>query len=95
MAHYVYMLRCSDGSFYVGQTDDLELRLAEHRLGAGSSWTKRRLPVTLVWSSGMPSRDQALAVERQLKGWSRAKKQALVGGDWATIVELARNRQEG
>ena len=93
MSFVVYLLRCADGSYYVGQTDDLPRRLAEHEAGEGSSWTTKRLPVELVWSESFGTRDEALAAERQIKGWRRAKKEALVRGDWEAISELARNRQ--
>jgi tRNA/rRNA methyltransferase len=84
------MLRCGDGSYYVGHTDDLESRVAAHSLGEIPGYTLRRLPVTLVWSQELPSRYEALAAERQLKGWSRAKKEALIAGDWGRISELSR-----
>jgi predicted GIY-YIG superfamily endonuclease len=89
---FVYMLRCSNGSFYVGHTDDLEKRMAEHDAGVGCDHTRRLRPVTLLYVCEFPTREEALASERQLKGWSRAKKQALVEGDWDRIVALARRR---
>lgn len=94
MAFYVYLLRCADGSYYVGQTDGLTKRLAEHEAGEGSAWTARRLPVELVWSEAFGTRDEAREAERQIKGWSRAKKKALVRGDWDAISLLARNQQD-
>ena len=78
---YVYILECRDGSYYVGQTDDLDRRLDEHASGGGCRHTARRLPVRLVWSEGFSERGEAKAVEEQLKRWSRAKKRALIGGD--------------
>lgn len=93
MSFYAYLLRCNDGSYYAGHTDNLELRLAQHQSGALGGYTARRLPVELVWSDMFMERDQAFQVERKLKGWSRAKKEALIGGDWETIQMLARNRQ--
>ncbi len=87
---YVYMLECSDRSFYVGHTDDLQTRLAQHESGALGGHTSTRRPVRLVWFEEQPTRDEALRSELQLKGWSRAKKRALVAGDWATIKRLAR-----
>lgn len=92
MAFYAYLLRCSDGTYYVGHTDDLELRMAQHRSGALGGYTARRLPVVLLWSEWFQTRDDAFAAERKLKGWSRAKKEALIAGDWARVSELARNR---
>ena len=94
MAFYTYLLRCSDGSYYAGHTDDLDLRLAQHQSGALGGYTAKRLPVVLVWSDSFPSRDQAFAMERKLKGWSRAKKEALIAGDWERISALAKKRGE-
>lgn len=93
MAFYAYLLRCADGSYYTGHTDDLEIRLAQHQSSALGGYTAKRLPVTLVWCDTFMDRDQAFQVERQLKGWSRAKKEALISGDWDSIRLLARNRQ--
>ena len=67
--------------------------MAQHQSGALGGYTAKRLPVTLVWSDTFPTRDEAFAAERRIKGWSRAKKEALVAGDWERISELARNRQ--
>ena len=91
MAFYTYLLRCSDGSYYVGHTDDLELRIAQHQSGILGGYTAQRRPVALVWSDSFQTRDDAFAVERKLKGWSRAKKEALILGDWALISQLARS----
>ena len=90
MAFYAYLLRCNDGSYYAGHTDDLDLRIAQHQSGAFGGYTAKRLPVTLVWSDWFQTRDDAFAVERKLKGWSRAKKEALIAGDWEMISQLAR-----
>lgn len=92
MAFYAYLLRCNDGSYYAGHTDDLELRMAQHRSGTFGGYTARRLPITLVWSDSFQTRDDAFAAERQLKGWSRAKKEALIASDWERISRLARGR---
>ncbi len=92
MAFYAYLLRCNDGSYYAGHTDDLELRFAQHQSGAFGGYTGRRRPVMLVWSDSFQTRDDAFAVERKLKGWSRAKKEALIAGDWELISQLARGR---
>jgi predicted GIY-YIG superfamily endonuclease len=91
---WVYILRCADGSYYTGHTDNLELRLAQHRVGLGSDWTKRRLPVELVWQQSFPSRDEALGAEFKTKPWSRAKKEALIAGDWDRIGWLAKPPKE-
>ncbi len=87
---FVYMLECSDRSLYVGHTDDLEARLVQHETGALGGHTSTRRPVRLVWSEEMISREEALTCELQLKGWSRAKKWALIEGDWALLKRLAR-----
>jgi len=94
MGAFVYMLHCSDGSFYVGSAtgDDLDGRIAEHQTGAFPGYTFTRRPVELVWSEHFDRLTDAIAVERKLKGWSRAKKQALIGGDWSRVRELSRRR---
>ncbi|MFN3475207.1 MAG: GIY-YIG nuclease family protein [Blastomonas sp.] len=92
MAFYAYLLRCNDGSYYAGHTDDLEHRLSQHHAGTLGGYTAKRRPVTLVWSEDFGARDDAFAVERQIKGWSRAKKEALIAGDWQLISGLAKNR---
>jgi predicted GIY-YIG superfamily endonuclease len=93
MAFYAYLLRCADRSYYAGHTDDLERRMAEHLIGQAAGYTARRLPVVLVWSADFATRDEALAAELRVKGWSRAKKEALIAGDWERVRVLARNRQ--
>ena len=90
---FVYMLRCGDGTYYVGHTDDLEMRVAQHRAGAGEGYTRQRLPVDLVWAQETASREEAIVAELRIKGWGRAKKEALVRGDWQKVKELARSRQ--
>ena len=90
MSFHAYMLRCSDGSYYVGHTDDLDVRMATHQSGLLPGYTRSRRPVQLVWQQDFPDRDQAFAAERQIKGWSRAKKEALIRGDWEAVQLLAR-----
>jgi putative endonuclease len=93
MAFYVYILKCVDSSYYTGHTDDLEKRLAEHSSGAiPSCYTYKRRPVQLVFNQSFGSREEALAAEQQIKGWSRAKKEAMMKGDWAEVSRLAKNR---
>ncbi|HEY1605430.1 MAG TPA: GIY-YIG nuclease family protein [Allosphingosinicella sp.] len=94
MNFWAYMLHCADRSFYVGHTDDLDVRIAQHVSGDYGGHTSTRLPVKLVWSDEFPSRYEALSAERQIKGWSRAKKFALIRGDWSLISELARCTEE-
>ena len=94
MAFWVYLLRCRDGSYYAGHSDDLEKRIGQHQAGIMCDWTRRRRPVELVWSEAVATREDALAFERRIKGWSRAKKEALIAGNWARIGELARPPHE-
>jgi predicted GIY-YIG superfamily endonuclease len=89
MSFWTYMLRCGDGSYYVGHTDDLEQRHAQHANGFLKCYTSTRLPIVLVWSQEFATREEALAAERQIKGWNRAKKEALIRGEWAEIRRQA------
>ena len=93
MPFHAYLLRCNDGSYYAGHTDDLDFRIAQHATGTIGGYTAKRLPVTLFWSDSFPTRDEAFQAERRIKGWSRAKKEALIAGDWELVSQLARNRQ--
>jgi len=88
---FVYLLECADGSYYVGHTDDLARRMAQHDAGEIEGYTQERRPVRLMWSQETAMREEALAAEMRLKGWSRAKKQALIAGDWERVSELARS----
>ena len=87
---YVYILHCADGSYYVGHTDDIVLRMQQHENG-DVGYTSLRKPVELLWQGEFETREGALAFELQIKGWSRAKKEALMAGDWERIQELARS----
>jgi putative endonuclease len=90
---WVYILRCADGSYYVGSAQNgLEQRLAEHAAGLHKGYTSNRLPVVLVFSQDFDRITDAIAMERRLKGWSRAKKEALIRGDFAELSALSRNR---
>lgn len=95
MGFWVYILRCGDGSYYTGHTDNLEKRIAEHEAGEREAYTSGRLPVALVFSQEFCSRDEALACERQIKGWSRKKKEAMMRGDWVEVSRLAKGRSSG
>ena len=88
---YVYLLRCADGSFYCGHTDDIESRLRQHE-STNRGYTANRKPLQLAWQGEFETRDSALAFEQQIKGWSRAKKEALIASDWERVRELARSR---
>jgi putative endonuclease len=94
MGAFVYMLLCADNSFYVGSAtgDDLWKRIAEHQAGAHRGYTFRRRPVQLVWSERFDRIVDAIAAERKIKGWSRAKKQALIKGEWEVIKQLSKRR---
>lgn len=87
------MLHCADRSFYVGHTENLDERVGAHQSGIIPGYTSTRLPVKLVWASEFATRYEALEAERQVKGWSRAKKMALIRGDWDRISVLARGSQ--
>ena len=90
MSAFVYILRCADGSYYTGSTDFLETRIGQHNAGQGGEHTRRRRPVALVWCQEFSTRYEAIAAERQIKGWRRAKKEALIAGDWTLLQELSR-----
>lgn len=92
MTFWTYMLHCADRSFYVGHTDNLDQRIGQHDQGQIAGYTQTRLPVKLVWSQGFGTRMEALEAERQIKGWSRAKKLALIREDWTLIASLARSK---
>ncbi len=95
MAFWTYMLRCSDGRFYTGHTEDLDTRVAQHQQGFFSTcWTYKRRPVELVWCEAFPTRDEALVAERIVGGWSKAKKEALIRGDWRSVSHFARPPKE-
>ncbi len=90
MAFWAYILRCADGSYYTGHTDDLEHRLAQHQSGALPGYTHSRRPVDLFWTQEFPSRVEALQAELQIKPWSRAKKEALARADWSELSRYAK-----
>ena len=94
MGVYVYMLRCADSSFYVGSAtgDDLSPRIDQHNAGFYPGYTFTRRPVVLVWSEYFDRITDGIAAERQIKGWSRAKKEALIRSDWEQVSRLSRRR---
>lgn len=94
MGVYIYMLRCADGWYYVGSAtgNDLGPRVDQHNAGSYKGYTFSRRPVVLVWSEYFDRITDGIAVERQLKGWSRAKKEALLCSDWAKVSQLSRRR---
>jgi tRNA/rRNA methyltransferase len=87
---WTYILRCSDGSYYTGHTDDLDRRMAQHQAGEIEGYTQSRRPLELMWSQPFPTREEALNAELRLKDWSRVKKEALFRGDWAALSAAAR-----
>jgi putative endonuclease len=88
---HVYILRCADGHYYVGTArDGLDRRVAEHNAGTFAGYTSTRRPVQLVYSEHFETIADAIAAERRIKGWSRAKKESLIAGDWKRIRALAR-----
>jgi predicted GIY-YIG superfamily endonuclease len=92
MSFWAYILHCRGGVFYTGHTENLEQRLDTHKSGIIPGFTSKYLPVELVWSQEFPTRYEALQAERRIKGWSRAKKMALIRGDWDEISRLAKNK---
>jgi predicted GIY-YIG superfamily endonuclease len=93
MPHFVYILKCADGSYYVGSTHNLEKRFAEHQSGELKGYTSSRLPVELVWSNEFPKKNEAFLAERQIKGWSRAKKEALIRENWGLIHKIVKEER--
>ena len=88
------MLKCTDDSFYVGVTNDIERRIMEHNWGEDkSAYTYNRRPVKLVWSEYYNDVNQAIEKEKQLKGWSRKKKQALIDGDFDLLIHLSNSKK--
>ncbi len=88
--YWVYLLRCADHSYYVGITSRLEFRVAQHNAGEyRGCYTHRRRPVELAYAQEFADVEEAIAAEKQLKGWSRAKKTALIAGNWNEIRRLA------
>ena len=89
---YVYLLRCADGSYYVGSTWNIERRLWQHNSDAeGAAYTRRRRPVEVAWSGWYDSVAEAFAMEKRIQGWSRAKREALIRGDYGALPRLSGN----
>lgn len=89
---WVYIVRCADGSYYTGHTDNLEYRISQHQSGELGGYTVTRRPLELVFTQECTTREEALRAERQLKGWSGKKKEAMMRGDWATVNRLSRGK---
>ncbi len=90
--YYVYILRCCDGSYYVGSTENLQERITTHNNGKGPSYTARRRPVQLVYSEVHKTKSLAVRRERQIKKWRRAKKEALIDTHMNKLRELSKDR---
>jgi putative endonuclease len=91
MTSWLYILRCSDGSYYTGTTrNSLTARIAEHNAGTYTGYTFSRRPVALIFSEQFVDVRDAIAAERRIKGWSRAKKEALVNGDFVKLKNLSK-----
>lgn len=89
---YLYILKCSDDSYYVGHTDNIESRFAKHQQGIASIYTKKRLPVELVYVESCASRSEALVAEHKIKKWTRRKKEALIKSNWNLLTTLSRKK---
>ncbi len=90
--YWVYILKCSDGSYYTGSTSNLEKRISEHQNGLIKGYTSKRLPIELVFSEYFDDVYNSLTAERQIKGWTRAKKEALINGDFELLKVLAKKK---
>ena len=88
---YMYILKCADNSYYVGSTKDLQRRFAQHQNGEGSEYTKHRLPVELVYFEECQSIESAFLREKQVQGWSRKKREALINNNFEKLSELSKN----
>ena len=92
--YWVYILRCADGSYYTGITGDLKNRILKHQSGHyPESYTHKRRPVGLVFSTEFNNVEQAIVFEKQVKGWSRKKKEAIINEQWQLLPELSKNKQ--
>ena len=94
MKGFMYILLCADGSYYTGSTNNLESRLAQHQAGDGANHTKKRLPVQLLYFEEFDRVDEAFYREKQIQGWSRTKKEALIKGQSDELKKLAAGMNE-
>ena len=92
MLAYVYILQCSNGQYYTGSTKNIDKRLAEHQAGVGANFTRRHRPVKLVYYETFQRVEEAFRREKQIQGWSRKKKEAMICGDWDKLVGLAKKK---
>ncbi|MDF1612040.1 GIY-YIG nuclease family protein [Stygiobacter electus] len=91
--YYLYILKCKDDSYYTGITNNLEKRIQEHNAGIYKGYTSSRLPVKLVYSRTFKDINEAIRSEKQIKNWSRAKKEALIKGDFKLLKELSKKKK--
>jgi predicted GIY-YIG superfamily endonuclease len=90
---FLYILKCNDDSYYVGHTDDIDRRLDEHVFGKiKTCYTYKRRPIELVFTDGFSTRDEAFFAERQIKKWTRKKKEALIKQNWNQLSKLAKKK---
>ena len=89
---YLYILRCANGQYYTGSTTDLEKRLAQHNRGEAANFTRRHRPVELVYAEELAGIEEAFVREKQVQGWSRQKKEALILGRYDTLPQLSKGR---
>lgn len=91
-SYFVYILKCSDNSFYTGVTNNIERRLFEHNEGISEdSYTANKRPLQLVWFETFNDVENAISMEKKIKGWSRRKKEALINHDWDKLIEYSKN----
>ena len=94
-SYYVYIVKCSDNSYYTGITNDLDRRINEHNDGLNlECYTYRRRPVTLLFYHEFGEVEQAILFEKQVKGWSRKKKEAIINNQWELLPELSMNKEK-
>ena len=92
---FVYILECSDGSYYTGHTVDIDARISSHKLGTiKQCYTYIRRPIKVAYVEEFPTRDEAFGAERQIKGWCRRKKQALINGEFYLLKYLSNNNHK-
>ncbi|MDK2982286.1 MAG: putative endonuclease [Chloroflexota bacterium] len=90
---YTYILKCADGTFYIGSTRNLEKRVWDHQNRQGGKYTRKRLPVELVYCEEHQHIGEAYQREKQIQGWSHKKKQALISGDLNQLIDFSKNKK--
>ncbi|MEO6302390.1 MAG: GIY-YIG nuclease family protein [Bacteroidia bacterium] len=94
MTGFMYILLCADNSYYTGSTVDIDIRVTQHQNGLGANYTKTRLPVILVYTEEYPRIDLAFNREKQVQGWSRKKKEALIKGKYENLPDLSKSKNK-